>query len=165
MENPPPPQYASYPRAGHGPDAAARVQSLYDGYKGLNMVFVVNLIGALALNGYLQVSGQDVTTSVVVLGGFLVLGVAIALLSLPHNRKIGFGAGWDSGRPVLASVLMGINSAFCCGIVGFIVMQTIANNHLKTYGVTGGLFGPKKKEVEAKIAELNAGTPSPPSMG
>ena len=139
-----------------------------DGWSGLNYVFIANVIGAVIINGFYRTIGSEMESGgTIMFGAFIVLGIVIALLTLPQNRKIGKGAGWNDSKPVVAAVLMGINSALCCGIIGFIVMQTIATNHLKMYGVTGGIFGPTKQSAKQRIAELLAApaqVPTPPQQ-
>ena len=84
--------------------------------------------------------------------GALVVFVVIFFLTLGPNKKIADGAHWQSWQPILGSLLIALNSALCCGIIGYIVMQTIALNHIKKYGLRRA----KKSEVNARIAELRS---------
>lgn len=69
---------------------------------------------------------------------------------------IAYGKGWDPSAAMLASVLMGLNSALCCGIIGYVVMQQIASMEMKRYGIPAGFFGIRKAIVTARVAELRA---------
>jgi hypothetical protein len=85
----------------------------------------------------------------------LVTGLSVGFLTYPHNKKIGYGAGWQSSGPIIASFLMGLNSAFCCGIIGYIWVQSIAASKMRTFGLKGSSFGGmKKKDIQFAIQEL-----------
>ncbi len=148
-----PPPFANYPRNAGSHGSADALRSLADGYFGLSRVFGINIVVAIALNLGIR---AGVITGPLAIVLWLGVGVLVAFLTYAPNKKIGAGAGWSPAQPVIASILMGINSALCCGIVGFVVMQTIASNHIKRYGIKAGFFGLKKPLVEARIAELQA---------
>src|SRR5689334_15737872 len=122
----PPQQYAAYPRGGpvagqYG--SADQLQALSDGYFGLNTVFVLNLVLAFASRAG-TATAKDPATALAILGGFvLVTGLVVGFCTYPYNKKIAYGANWNPGMAVLASVLMALNSALCCGIVGYVVVQ------------------------------------------
>jgi hypothetical protein len=126
------------------------LRSLADGYFGLNKVFILNVALALGLN----VAGRFLEP-VILLLGVAVLGAVVGFASFPHNRQIIEGRGWDRSRAVLASVLMGLNSALCCGILGFVVMQQMAWAEMKRYGLKSSFFL-RRKAVEDQIAKLEA---------
>jgi hypothetical protein len=54
-----------------------------------------------------------------------------------------------------ASVLMGLNSALCCGVIGYIVVQSMAAKKFKEAGIPKGFFGYKKADVNAFIDQMN----------
>lgn len=151
-----PPPYANYPRTMSAYGSAARLQSLSDGYFGLSKVFVINIVLALIIRLATTFSAPSTVSGVLGLVGAIVVGttILIGFLTYGPNKKIGEGAGWSPAQPVIASILMGLNSALCCGIIGYVVMQTIASNHIKKYGIKTGFFGLKKKDVAQKISEL-----------
>lgn len=142
-----------------------KLLALYEGYAGLNLVFGINVALAIGSNfiGRTLRPG-DVVTAYLVVG--LVFFVIISVLTYPQNKKIGFGKDWPSSMPVIASLLMGLNSALCCGIIGYMVMQNIALKEMKLYGLTGSFFGGVKKHtVMAKIEEMRrAASQSVPSQ-
>ena len=144
-----PPPYAAYPRDAARTGTSKDLQNLFDGYTGLTLAFVVNIVLVLPLN---LLSRSGVITPPMLGLGALVVFVVIFALTLGPNRKIGEGAHWESWQPLLGSFLIALNSALCCGIVGYVVMQTIALNHIKKYGLRRA----KKSEVNARIAELQS---------
>lgn len=153
---PPPVNYVAYPRGDQpfsygDPD---RLQALADGYFGLNNIFILNIALALGARG-LSTTAKSPEQALGLYAGLIVAMFAlIAFLTYPHNKKIGFGKNWPSGNAVLASILMGINSALCCGIIGYVVMQIIAANERKRYGLKGSAFGFKKKDVKAYVDQM-----------
>lgn len=137
-----------------------QLQALADGYFGLNtaflLVIVLYLFLTLGVPGIL--SGVLANNKALVLPAlifiFLAYGGGVALLALKPCKKIAYGKGWTEGQGVLAAVLVGLNAMLCCGIIGFIVMQTIASSEIKKYGVPSGIFGLKKSEVARVIAAM-----------
>lgn len=154
---PPPiqPQYAAYPRgqmALYGsPD---KLRALADGYFGLNTVFVLNIVLAIGIN----VAARSATTQdnwmVITLGGIVLMGLLVGFLTFPHNKKIAYGANWSPLGPVLASVLMALNSMLCCGIIGYVVVQQLAANEMKKYGIKVSFLGFTKKKIYEQAALL-----------
>lgn len=144
-----PPPYAAYPRDIARTGTSTDLQNLFDGYRGLNVAFLVNVLMVVPLNVLARAGA--ITVPMVGLGA-LVVFVVIFFLTLGPNKKIGDGAHWQSWQPILGSLLIALNSALCCGIIGYIVMQTIALNHIKKYGLRRA----KKSEVNARIAELRS---------
>lgn len=148
MDPEPPPQFVAYPRGEVTTFGSyEKFKALGEGYFGLNWVFLANVLMALGLRPLLA-SQTDVVPFVVVLPLF---GLVIACLSYPFNNKIAYGCNWAPGLSILASVLMGINSALCCGLVGYVVMQMIALQEMKKYGIKSGFLGFKKTTWKAKL--------------
>lgn len=133
---------------------ADKLQALANGYFGLNLVFVLNIVLALGLNALVGLSRSGEIAFLALVGGAVFVFLVIAGCTFPYNRKIAFGMGWAPGIAVLASLLMGLNSALCCGIIGYVVMQQIAFVEIKKYGVRKGFFGVRKGDVAARISEL-----------
>jgi len=159
----PPPQYAAYPRgAGAGQYGTAdKLQALSDGYFGLNIIFLINIVLSLG-SRFSGVTAKTPSEALGILAGYaLVVGLVVGFGSYHNNKKIAFGADWKPGMAVLASVLMALNSVFCCGIIGYVIVQNLAFQEMKKYGLKGGFFGVKKSEIAAKVAEMRA-TPQPP---
>ena len=144
-----PPPYAAYPRDTARTGTSQDLQNLFDGYSGLNVAFLVNVLLVVPLN---VLSRMGLVPLPLFGLAVLIVFVVVLVMTLGPNRKIGAGAHWESWQPILGSVLIALNSALCCGIVGYIVMQTIALNHIKKYGLRRA----KKSEVNARIAEIRA---------
>ena len=149
MSETPPPQFVAYPR-GTGPEqygSADKLEALSDGYFNLNWVFVATIAMSLIARAIIATSPEAIW---LVIGGLFLAEVAI---TYPFNKKIGFGKGWSDASVIVASLIMGLN-VFCCGIVGFIVMQQIAYGEMKKYGLKSSFLGLKKKTVRAAIERL-----------
>lgn len=154
----PPPQYAEYPRARVESGSADRLKALADGYFGLNWVFLAN-IGAWILGfALVMVAGSLESGPLAILGmAFIYLGIplGIGFLSYPKLKNIAYGASW-SVSPIFLAVLMGINT-LTCGIIGYIVIQSIAAGEIKKkFRMKSRFFGYRKKDIEARVAELRA---------
>lgn len=157
----PPEQFANYPRGAQAAmyGSADRLLALYEGYSGLNYVFLLNVV--------LVIAGRVLTLApiwndgspeiVLIFYGvyFVVLFAAIGACSHPQNKKIAFGKDWPPSNAVIASVLTALFSWLCCGLFGYAVMQQIALNEMKKYGIRGGL-GLKKRDVLARVEEIRA---------
>jgi ABC-type cobalt transport system substrate-binding protein len=165
-ENPRPatPDYSGYYPRGPAPSPleAEKLKALADGYFGLNWVFLANVLLAIAIRLVLVPLSEPGIALFALLGALGTLFLVVAFLTFPHNKKIAFGKGWDPSAALIASCLMGLNSALCCGIIGYVVMQQIASTEMKKYGIRTAFLGVRKKEVEARIRELS-GPPHPVS--
>ena len=89
--------------------------------------------------------------------------ILVLVLTLPHNKKIGEGLGWSPSGHIVASSLMALNSAICCGIIGYVVVQSMAAKKFKEAGAPRGFFGYKKVELYAFIDQLGMQNPAPPT--
>ncbi len=159
---PPPPKYVAYPRGETGLlyGSADKLQALGEGYFGLNMAFFLNVLLAVGVTLLAQAGW------IAYLLGVLAIFLLIAFLTYPYNRKIAFGKGWADGYAVLTSVLMGLNSALCCGIIGYVVMQQFASSEMKRYGLASGAFGIRKNVWRAMVEQRrNIEAMDPPGMG
>lgn len=164
-----PPVGPSEPSSGYVPyyrgpayyGSVDKLWALYQGYNRLTIVFLINIILAIAINvatGGLATLSPDSPAgawSAYVIG-IGVMFLAITFLTLPANRLIGFGKDWGPSGSLLASVLMGLNSALCCGIIGYAVVQQIAYSEMKRYGVKPGFMGIRRQQVEERIREMQA---------
>lgn len=153
-----PPPYAQYPR-GVEPAAgsAAQLQSLMEGYYTYSWLFLANIVVSLIV--FFGLGASRIPYAV--LAGYVIVPLIFGFGTYPSNKKIGYGANWSPAQPVIASVLMGINSV-TCGIVGYAVMQSIAINHIKRFGVRSGCLGMRKKAIRDRIAELESAEGSMP---
>lgn len=154
----PPQQYGSYYRPSQFSGSSVKLEALAKGYFGLTTAFIVNIAIVIAVRIVLSSSAATMTQGSYVTALIIAIGVVfvvITLLTYPSNKQVGIGMGWASSTPAWVSLLMGLNSALCCGIIGYVVVQSIAASEMNKYGVKGGAFrGVKKKEVAAAIADL-----------
>lgn len=151
----PPPQYAAYPRASAVPyGSPEKLKALGEGYYGLNWAFLINIVLGFVVNYTVSYGG---------IRYFLVLApvllLVIAAITYPSTKKIAFGMGWAPGYAILASLLIGLNAVLCCGIIGYIVMQMIASNEMKRYGLKPGMLGIRKRDWKAAIAAMETAVP------
>lgn len=98
----------------------------------------------------------------IIIGYVLLMFFVVLFLTLPHNKKIGEGLGWSSSGPMVASILMGLNSALCCGVIGYVVVQSMAAKKFKEAGAPRGFWGYKKAELYAFIDQLGMQQSAPP---
>jgi membrane-associated phospholipid phosphatase len=145
---PPTPQFEGYYRQPTGP-SKQQLKDLAEGYFGLSIIFVANI----GLAVFLNIVARSTENIAVPLTGIGIMFLAITFATLPKNRLIARGKGWPDGHAVLASVLMGLNSALCCGIIGYVVMQSIAANELKRSGIKMGFFA-RKQAIMDQIDSL-----------
>jgi hypothetical protein len=132
--------------------ASDRLRALAKGYFGLNWVFLANVL--LSVASFVVTRGPDAGLQASIATAVLVF-LVITAASFPFNREIGAGKGWSPVGPVIASLLMGLNSALCCGIIGYLVMQSIAMNEMKRLGLRAGFLGVRRKDVDALAEALD----------
>ena len=150
---PPPVGYVPYARPADMPyGTVEKLQALCNGYFGLNYVFIINVVLFFVQRAVLYF---DPTALAFGLATILMIPI-IAFLTFPQNKLIGFGKDWSPSGPLIASILMGFNSAFCFGLLGYVVMQHIAFKEMKLYGIKGGSFSMRKDQVQAQIAAMRA---------
>jgi hypothetical protein len=150
---PPDEPFVAYPRGVGTKDEVVRLIALHRGYSGLNGPFGLNL--ALGFFGVLPLAIGNVTAWVALMA---ITAVATYFLTLEPNRQVYKGKGWDPKRAWIASLILALNSVFCCGTVGFMAMQHIAYMGMAKLGVRRGMLGGiRTKEVNRRIAELSRG--------
>lgn len=163
----PSPGYVPYYRGPAYYGSVDKLWALYQGYNRLTIVFLINIVLAIAINvatGGLASMSPDSPAGAwsAYVVGIGVMFLAITFLSLPANRMIGFGKDWGPTGPLVASVLMGLNSALCCGIIGYVVVQQIAYSEMKRYGISPTFLGIRRQQVELRIREMQAMAQSGP---
>jgi hypothetical protein len=158
----PPPQFVAYPRH-HGPiyGSSVKLKALYSGYTALGNLLVLNFfLGVIPLAA---AGTADDNAKIVTFGVWAVLlGILVGLASYRTMKDIGFGANWPAKGPVVASAAIGINSAFFCGLFGYVVIQHLAWIELARYGLKTQLVGGVlRKDVEKALMELEAREQTP----
>lgn len=147
--------YGEYNRPGYnagGPGNYEQLEALWKGYTWLNYVFGLNVILAVSSNAVVRSTGE--MSTMLAFAGFLFLIITAA--TMPANLQIAKGKGWQPAIAVVCSLLMGLNSALCCGIIGYVVMQSIAAKAMREeHGVPkGGFLGMKRADIEARLSQL-----------
>lgn len=159
MDQPPPQKFVAYPRStGSNYGSVDKLQALGDGYLGLNKVFFANIVLLFATSGARSVGAGAFVVA------YLIMFALVAALSLPLNKKIAFGKNWPESKAILASVLMGLNSIVCCGIIGYSVMQSLAMKEMKLYGITSAGFFFGRKQLNEAINNRRMADPAPVSI-
>ncbi|MFX9630870.1 hypothetical protein ABTO69_20175, partial [Acinetobacter baumannii] len=88
--------------------------------------------------------------------------ILAGMLSFPHNLAILAAKGYPRWVAIAASIVTGISSPFCFGIIGLAIMQQSAIHELAKYGFKPGFLMTKRKFlkfVEDRIALENAPAP------
>jgi hypothetical protein len=78
--------------------------------------------------------------------------LASEVLNYRIYQKVGFGKGWPSWGPRLATTLFALNTFFCFGLIVYVIMQNLALEEIKRYGVKSGFFGPNRRSVQEVVA-------------
>ena len=162
MSATPPPKYVAYPR-GDNPNrygSIEQMKALGEGYFGLSLICYANIGLVIAVRA---VTAQQSLPILMVC--ILAIFVIIAVLTYKPNQQIAFGKGWPPRSALYASLLMGLNSALCCGLIGYIVMWRIAALELRKYGLHPGIKGLTRRAFESALqARIQAESePSLPS--
>lgn len=164
-EQGPPPQYVAYPRGPGVYGTPEKLRAVAAGYFGLNYVFGIN-VALVMVSRVVQIAvirGDDPVESIgIIIGTLAVTGAAAGACSYPYLKKIGFGCGWAAYWAPLTAVFIGLQAWLCCGAIGYVVVQQIAAQELKKYGLKTGFGGIKKKEVERVAASMESTPPTFP---
>lgn len=109
--------FASYPRGEQGL-SYDHLKNLSDGYRGLSWAFLVNVLTVLGENLVTRLSGGEEAPAALFFGAMILVAGIVFFMTLGPNRKLGAALGWSPGGPILASILVALNSALCCGVIG-----------------------------------------------
>ena len=153
----PPIGESNYPREALLPayGAAEKLQALGDAYYGLNTLFLINVL--LGVGVILTGGANSFGLFLVALAATVII---VGVVSLKYTKKLAFGMNWPPAAGWVCSILFGLGIG---GIITYIVLQMIAAQEIKRYGVKSGAFGMKKKEYRAALAvrrELEAAHPA-----
>lgn len=123
---------------------------------------VVLVVGAQ----FLPLPATEISSLQVFLLAAPIIGLVVGFASYPSNKKIGIGLSWSPSSAIVASMLMGLNSAFCCGIIGYVVMQHLATKEMVRYGMKPFLVGGvRKSDVMAVMDDLRVRDGGPGGFG
>lgn len=150
MPDVPPPKYAAYPR-GNNPSTYGttdQLEALGQAYFGYSWLF----LGAIATS----LAGFGIAFATNIFPYFIQMPLVFLVVTFGShglNKKVAYGKNWSSGAPLAASLLMGLSAILCCGIIGFVIIQTIALNEIKRYGIKTGTFTFTRKKFNAAVQE------------
>src|SRR5579862_5999702 len=151
----PPAGESNYPRPDLMPSygTADKLEALSEGYFGLNRVFLLNFVLLIVAGVFNAVLHMPLMT-LALLG---VLFILSGVLSYGPNAKIAAGRNRPATEAVLGSILIAFFCWLCFGALGYLVMQSMATNEMKRYGLKIATFGGlKKPALQAAVAELRA---------
>ena len=160
----PPPRYVGYSRPNTPFDAdPARIRALVDAYKGFSLCFVYNVLALIGVSGVIGFfsgyTGQPVGNFIFVPYGLACVVAFVA--SLNPSRQYAIGTGKDPKGAIVTSIVLALQAWFCCGALGYVILQNRLNNEMKRLGLRIGFLGPNKREVDELIARLEAPPPPP----
>lgn len=141
--------------------SADRLQSLFDGYNGLTWVFLANILLSYGSQFLATVWMPDVVSDAGIVlaltfGPMAVVAAMVGLLALRPIRAIGAGRQWSEGGVLLATILLALNSALCCGIIGYVVLQQLAIVEIRKYGYKPGIFNMGRNKTASFVANYRA---------
>lgn len=149
-------KFVPYPRGPAPYGSAEKLRALAEGYFNLNWVSVLNLVLGFvvvaASFGTFQHGGPQL------LIGVTLLGIVMGLFAFPCVKKIGFGLDWSPFKVRLCTFILVLNSLFCCGVFGYLILQQTASAEMRRYGLTGTLLGMNRREVAKRVAEMEGTT-------
>lgn len=160
MDDMQPPVYTSYPR-GVGSGEAEKLMKLYQAYRGAYFLILSTLCFGLGLNLLLVAlfGSKNAIVLPILVCGLLVANFAV---SFWVARGIGEAKDKSMGYVVGVALLATLVSPCCIGLVGAGVLQQIASNEIKRYGIRPGMMGIKKADIDARVAELQHVQQTPP---
>jgi len=167
MDGQQPPTYAHYPRPGSQQDPD-KLMLLYKAYTGIYWLILSTIGIAIVTNvvAYAIVIGGGRDN--VPLAGMVNLACLGALfvgnffVCYKYAKMLGEAKSKDAGYALGVALLATLFSPCCIGIGGCVVIQQIASNEFKLYGIPAGFMGVKKADIEAKVAALRQFRQSPP---
>src|SRR5206468_501996 len=92
---------------------------------------------------------------------YILTCVVVFFISLKASRLYAVAMGKDPGGAPVTSIVLALQAWFCCGALGYVILQSRLSSELKKYNLRVGFMGPKKQDVEAVIAQMQAVPPPP----
>ncbi len=135
-----------------------------DAHWGFGKAFLFTMLFSLATLALHMVS-QNETYQLFAMGVRLVgTGVFVGFITYPLNKKLGQLMDWPEGKPRTISIIMGVVSATCMGILAFIWGQQMSTLQLARLGTPKKWYGFTKKGVRAYIETLPSAASSTGSV-
>lgn len=144
--------------------SAEKLQALADCYFGLNWVFLVcavilvgSRVAALGLQSQTAAQPDPGFVLAVTFGPIILSTIIGAAMSYSPLKRAAFGMGWNSGTPVWLSIVLGLQTLFCCGAVGIVIVQHLLVGEMNKYGIKGSAFGGiRKQHIKAVIEQIRS---------
>lgn len=150
MSQTPPTKTAAYPRAGAVP--SSKLRAILEGCQGLNIIFgitvAVNIVGGQSLRR------EGGATLPAIIAFAIILFLLVSIGSFKYVKKVGEGLDWPESKATMVSVLLGLNSAICCGAIGFILVQMAAIKKLNEGGIEASLLKFNVKNGLATVDQM-----------
>lgn len=143
---------AAYPRAGAVPTSKLRL--LIEGGNGLNILFAITVALNIGFGNMLRTMGPSTPGSNKLGGVILLMFLIVSIGSFKYVKKIGEGLDWPESKAKWISVLLGLNSAICCGAIGFILVLRPALKKLQEGGIDVNLIKFNAKQAMATIESM-----------
>ena len=163
---PPQPQFAGYTRPGIQGNPEMLL-ALKDSYFGFQWVFLGNVVILMGMSFGVAFLAQlmGLPVSLVYIVSYGATAILIGFLSLKPAGQYAIGLGREPSSRYITALVLALQSWFCCGIVGYAILQNRALTEMKKYGIRAGFLGVKSKDVEAVVAQMRAGPSAPPPPG
>lgn len=153
------PVYAAYPRGEPPYGSPEKLRYIADGYFKLNSaaLFIIFLYLIVFLIG----SWSGPSLAVIPIAAACLSIVVIGFIAHAAVIPLAIGLGWSELTVKVLTVLLAISSVFCLGIGGFAILQAMAGSELRRYKVRQRFSGYSRKNIWAKIDELERAEPPP----
>lgn len=154
---PPPVEYSNYPR--EQGLSKRKVKAAVDAYYGYGKAILWTILFSLGTVVLHLVSSNDAYQLTIMILRWVGTGVFVAWVTYLPNQLMATAADWPDGKARTTSIIMGVISIFCFGIVAFIWGQMMAQSQMTTFRVPRKWWGFRKKDVLAYIDSLPDDSP------
>lgn len=148
---------SNYYRPTAFPGAADQLESLAEGYFDLYWAFLGTVVGGailFVLSGAISANTSRPDPTHLFTAAYAVLTGATALFSYRPTKSILSGLGWTRRLALPIALGVGLSSIFCCGFVGYGLVQQVAYDRLKRYGVKTSIFVMRWKDIEPVLTSI-----------
>ena len=154
MSETPPTKFVRYPRehwvATYGTNE--KLESLYEGYCGLNQIAGVNAMLLTGLAFLVWAGGKTFTdTTILLIGGLFGMYWLMRQVTLPAMMRIAEGMDWPESRAKEIPSIIGLTSCVLSGVVASLIFEQMLRKEMKRYGVRAGVRSIKIEEVQAAL--------------
>ena len=156
-ERPPAPEQeispSPYPRSiGESPDE--RLADLASAYLGFEGVLVGNIFMDLVIWAVAAGAGHGEHYSVgVLIYGFILVGIAVGVLSYPHAISCARGMGRPRSFALLISTILALQAWSVLGLVGGLFNLISIGQELKKHGVQGRVWSLNQSQLHRLVSQ------------